>query len=411
MTYAPLQPAQTLPGEATRAPKLVNHLIWLMMAMSSISFIEPSPSDIFLIPLMLVVFVTGFRILPAHVPIIFLMLMRMFSEIFALMPFLNDPDAVTYVVYTVVVSIVCLFCVVLFSSNTQDRIRYFLNGYLASCLIASTFAIAGYFDIAGMAERFSPYGRAFGSFKDPNVMGSYCTLGAVYALQLVLLQKSRHVALLSFCFLYVFAGILLTFSRGSLAALVLSVLMLVFFSYTTSHSRPLRRRITIGLMAMFGLLALGLAILMSNPEFRELLFQRAALVQDYDGGETGRFGSQLRSIPMLLDRLLIGFGPLQFRHVFELEPHNSYISAFANSGLAGGFTFFALVGLTSFVGFRLCIKASPYRSAAHVIWPPLFGHFLQGFQIDIDHWRFFYVAIGAIWALEAVRVEWAKRQV
>ena len=71
---------------------------------------------------------------------------------------------------------------------------------------------------------------------------------------------------------------------------------------------------------------------------------------------------------MLLERFG-GFGPLRFRLFFEMEPHNSYVGAFANSGWIGGFLFFLLVGVTAYVGLRLMFTSSPSQRQAQVIVP------------------------------------------
>ena len=54
-----------------------------------------------------------------------------------------------------------------------------------------------------------------------------------------------------------------------------------------------------------------LTIALSVPAIRDMFFERFSLNQYYDVGETGRFGDQARSVPMLLERMF-GFGPLQF---------------------------------------------------------------------------------------------------
>ncbi len=36
----------------------------------------------------------------------------------------------------------------------------------------------------------------------------------------------------------------------------------------------------------------------------------------------------------------------------------------------------------------------------------MIGLFLQGFQIDIDHWRFVFFLLGAVWGLDASRRRW-----
>ena len=394
---------------AHRFEKAVGVLQWITIFFGAISFFEPSPGDIFFLVLILLWFFNGFSVHAAVIPIIAIMLVRIFSEVFMLFPYMTDPDATSYVFYSAVVTVIFLFFVLFFSNNTKRRVEIFLNAYLLSCVFASAFAIVGYFDIAGLQDKLAPAGRALGTFKDPNVMGSYCTLGAAYAMQLVLLKKTRHTVLAACAFFFISAGVLLTFSRGSWGALVVSVLMLVYYSFATNKSAAVRGRVAKVFLALTAMVVAGLLLALSNSDFRELLFQRAALVQEYDGGETGRFGNQIRSIPLILDRLWTGLGPLQYRKVFDLEPHNAYIGGFANSGIFGGFAFIGLVLTTSFVGFRLCWRASPYQQMAHVIWPPMLGHFIQAFQIDIDHWRFFYVVLAAVWGLEVARQRWVHR--
>jgi hypothetical protein len=132
------------------------------------------------------------------------------------------------------------------------------------------------------------------------------------------------------------------------------------------------------------------------------------VTQEYDVGETGRFGNQIRSLSMLLDRFW-GFGPLRFRVIFDLEPHNSYIGAFANTGWLGGLLFVLIVGITSFVGWRLMFRASPFQRRAQVFVPVLLAFFGQAFQIDIDHWRHVLMLLGVVWGLEAARKKWEDR--
>jgi hypothetical protein len=43
-----------------------------------------------------------------------------------------------------------------------------------------------------------------------------------------------------------------------------------------------------------------------------------------------------------------------------------------------------------------------------VVWCATFVFFLQALQIDIDHWRMFFVTFGAVWGIEAARVKWLE---
>jgi hypothetical protein len=174
--------------------------------------------------------------------------------------------------------------------------------------------------------------------------------------------------------------------------------------FTAENAKAQRR---IAAFAIVGTVFVGLVILalLTIDETREIFLERASLTQDYDAGETGRFGNQFRSFPMLLERAA-GFGPLRFRLVFGLDPHNSYIGAFANGGWIGGLLFLLIVGTTVWIGIRLMFKRSPYQRLAQVYFPALMAFYLQAFQIDIDHWRHVYLMLGCIWGLEAARQKW-----
>jgi hypothetical protein len=111
-------------------------------------------------------------------------------------------------------------------------------------------------------------------------------------------------------------------------------------------------------VAAAALAAVAVAGALSVTDIADRFEDRAQLTKDYDEGVTGRFGNQLRSIPMLIERPN-GFGPLRFRLFFGLEPHNSYIGGFANGGWIGGFSFLFLVLAFSWC-WRPAISASDY---------------------------------------------------
>jgi hypothetical protein len=169
----------------------------------------------------------------------------------------------------------------------------------------------------------------------------------------------------------------------------------------------MRRRIIIWIVGALLAGALVLIAILSIDSVRELFLQRLqAPGEEYDDP---RFMNQLHSLPLLLDRPN-GFGPLRFRLWFDLEPHSSYVNAFASYGWFGGFMFLILVATTTFVGFRLALVRSPFQNFALVVWPALMAFLLQGFQIDIDHWRHVYLMLGMIWGMEAARMRWLQRQ-
>ncbi len=385
--------------------KFLNGFLWVFISLGSFSFIEPSPYDILSLLIVPVWFFGGFKVHRSVVPLVFVLFLYNIGGFFSLVPYFNETDPKIWIFYSVYLGLTGIFFALFFAEDTQKRVDICLKAYLVSCLFAATLAVIGYFDVADTAKWFSPEGRAMGPFKDPNVMGSYTIFGYIYLLQLLLLGKAKRPMLALLGALVLLLSIFLSFSRGSWGATVMATLLTTFFCYVTATDRKLKRRIVILFVAFLAASAIAIVAALSIDQISDMLGQRAKLEQEYDGGVTGRFGNQKRSIPMLLDRPN-GFGPYRFNLIFQLEPHNSYIGAFSAYGWLGGFSFLTLVSMTTFVGFRLSLKQSPYMHQAQIVWTALFMFFLQAFQIDIDHWRFVYLMLGTLWGLETARRRW-----
>lgn len=385
--------------------KFLDGFLWVFIALGSFTFIEPAPYDLLSLAIVPLWAIAGFRIHRSIVPLFVLLALYLVGGFFSLVPWFGAENSSVWIFYSVYLSISALFFAIFFGERTERRVQICLDAYLASCLFAAVLGVIGYFDIAGTSKWFAPEMRATGPFKDPNVMGSYTIFGYLYLLQLLLLGKARRPWLVIPGALLLLLAILLSFSRGSWGATIVATLMTTGFAYLTSPEKRIRRRIVLLFAAVVALAVIALAGALSIEQIREMLSNRAQLAQDYDSGVTGRFGNQLRSIPMLLE-LPNGFGPYRFNLFFGLDPHNSYISAFASYGWLGGFAFLLLVATTSFVGFRLCLAPSPYMAYAQIVWTALFMYFLQAVQIDIDHWRFVFLLLGLLWGLEAARQRW-----
>lgn len=397
--------AQAASGEALRFDyeKLVSVSVFIFVACGAIGVIEPSPYDFASLVAMPLWFFGGFSIHRSFLVFGFLILLFNIMGFLALIPYWDNADSALYQYQSAYLVLTGLFYALYMGNRTSARVETCLAAYTAGSIVAAICGILGYFDIAGLGgEVFAHAGRASGAFKDPNVLGSYLVLPIVWLTQNLMLGRARSVLLTSAALLVVFLGMFLAFSRGSYGATVIAMGLMIASVYRASRDLKMKRRIVIASAAALAMIVALTALLLTIPETRELFELRTAAVQDYDAGETGRFGNQLRSIPMLLDRFM-GFGPLRFRLVFNLEPHNSYIGAFANNGWLGGFMFFLLVGVTAWIGLRMMFTSSPAQRQAQVVVPTLLALFLQGFQIDIDHWRFVFFLLGAVWGLEAQR--------
>ena len=388
--------------------KLVNGFFWLTVASGSVVFFEPSPYDILILITLLLWWIGGFTIHRAILPFVLFLSLWTLGGFVSLIPYWNEPDPVSFMFHTLFISTTGLFYALFLSNQTSRRAELLLSAYAVSCVLASVIAVTTWLSAFDGSGDWVKDGRAMAPFKDPNVLGSYMVTGALYLIQRLLLGRFRFWWLVVPSLAMILAALFLSFSRGSWGAMVVSTVMVVGFLIKTADTRRMRLRVLAGATGVILAVFVGLMGVLSVPDVRDFFFDRAQAAQDYDSGPNGRFGNQQRSIPMLFD-LPNGFGPLRFRITFGLEPHNSYINAFASNGWLGGFAFISLTFATFFVGFRQCLTRHPWLRQAQVLFSSTFVYFAQGLQIDIDHWRMFYVSLGAVWGIEAARRRWLAR--
>jgi O-antigen ligase len=385
--------------------RLATVLLVAFIFFACFAFSDTSPYDVVAIPTILLWLCLGLRLHRGMLPLLGLLILYVSAITVALLPYIDQPLPVTWTIQLAYLAITGVFFAMLFADGTQARMELALKTFVASCLLSSAFGIVGYFGFIPTEDLFYKYGRASGTFQDPNVFGSFLTLGALYLMHGLLLGTTRRPILSSAVLMVIVAGIFLSFSRGSWGGTLIAVAVMVASVYASTRSPVLRRRIvTLTVLALAGT-AIAIVGLMSIGDTAEMFSKRAAVTQDYDTGETGRFGNQIRGLNMLVDEPL-GMGPLRWRLIFALEPHNSYIGSFANGGWVGGVAFIGLVLTTSFVGFRLMSRDTPFRRHAQIVWPALLMFFLQAAQIDIEKWRHVYMMLGMVWGLEAARLRW-----
>ena len=377
-------------------------LFSLFIFFTCFTFLRPSPYDFTAIPTLLLWIVLGLRLHRGALPFLVLLLLHHIGVIAALIPYLSEPDPTLWTLQSLYLMVTGVFFVMFFSEETAKRVTLATDAYIASCLFASVCGIYSYFAPAGIL--FTMDGRAAGVFEDPNLLGSFLTVGIIAVLRRLIAGETRRPLLSTAGLLLMLTALFLAFSRGAWGATAFGAVLAVAFTYRSS-GRRIRRRIAILVGAGAFVMAGGLAALTLDQAIADTLTDRFTLTKDYDEGVTGRFGNQMRSIPLLMERPN-GFGPLRFRLRFGLEPHNSYIGGFANGGWLGGFAFLGLVVLTTIVGVRLCLVPSPYRSLAQGIVPPTLMFFMQAFQIDVEHWRHVYILFGMVWGLECARLRW-----
>jgi hypothetical protein len=381
--------------------------LWLMFASGWLVIVEPAPTDLMFVPVLLFFLFSGAAIHIAVAPVILFLLLYNLGGFTSYLEVANQTKATFFVITSVYMAATAILIALIVPGDPLGRFRTIRNGWIVAAVIASINGLIGYFGLFGMGEAWAPISRAQGTFKDPNVLSTFLIGPALFLIQGFLLGTQRWRLVSAASLLVILAALFLAFSRGAWMSFLASALLLVLVSFIVSETSRMRLRIVVFVVA--GAVAAGilLAILLSIPKVQDLFLQRASLLQDYDAGETGRFGNQLRAIPMLLERPL-GFGPTYFRHYFNADPHNVYINAFSSYGWLGGFSYLLLCFSTVAAGWKVMFTRTPWQHAGIVVFLPLFTTMLQGVQIDTDHWRHFYALLGLTWGLFAATVMWQQ---
>jgi hypothetical protein len=398
----------TLPSQRTVAlpfDRVREWIVWLWFASSFVVKIEPAPTDALFFLAFGLFAVTRIRIPAPLVLIAGLLLIYNLGGFLSMIPVKDLPKTNQFVITSVYMAVSALFICAILTEETNRRLRVIFNGWIVGAVIASLLAITGFFT---QSDYLLVAGRATGLFKDPNVLSTYLNLPAILLIQRLLLNDTRSKIVTLGMLMAILAALFLSFSRGAWASQLFSITLLFALTYLLSGSDTVRLKVVSAIIGGGICLGLMLAVLLSIPEVRALFIERASLQQSYDVGETGRFGSQLRSVPLLLQRPL-GFGPLQYASYMGQDPHNTFLNAFASYGWLGGITYLAMIILTLAVGLRTAFTRSPWQAASIAVFASSSALILQGIQIDTDHWRHFYWLLGLTWGLFSATLIYSRR--
>ena len=233
------------------------------------------------------------------------------------------------------------------------------------------------------------------------MLGAFLILPALFVLQSVVSDRFGKAFRSAIAFGIMSLAILLAFSRAAWGGLVLTSAFMLALMVLTSRSRgaALAHRRDDASLAVVGAVLL-LAVLLSFDSIAEMFKQRASFDQSYDEGRFGRFGRHILGAEMALD-LPFGIGPLQFHNYFPEDTHNSYLNAFMSGGWISGVCYPALVFITVIMGFRYIFVRVPWQRAYLAIFAAFLGTVGESFIIDTDHWRHFWMMLGAMWGMFA----------
>ncbi len=402
-------PASAMPqvAAAPLTERILLVVLFVAVLTSSVAFIEPSPHDLLMGVLAFTCVIAGVRFQRLLAVPLLLLLAWNFAGMMALIPVIGEEKTIQYAATSVYLAVAAMVFACLFANNTMSRLATMRIAYTLSAVMVGLAGISGYFNLfPGADQLFAPFGRALGSFKDPNVFGPFLIWPMMFVVYRMLTSRIGFGDLIVAAIL-LFA-LLLSFSRGAWLHFAVSSLVLVALAFLTAPTPQVRLRIVA--LSALSLLALAvlLAILLSFDAIGEMFRERAQLIQSYDVGEGGRFRLQELALSSVLN-FPNGMGPFEFARVHGLQQHNVYLQAFLVYGWAGAMAYFLLLLSTLWVGLRTALVRTPWQPYIIAAFAAFLGEVAEGFVIDSDHWRHFFLLLGMIWGLTAATFRSAQQ--
>jgi hypothetical protein len=396
--------AEGFPPSVTSAPRVIalqRTLVWLVGASGAIVFIEPSPYELVTLAATVIFFATGLRLRLVFMPLLLLLFLLNVGYTIGAVPFLDKSEVANWIATSWYMAFTVIFFAMVVSEDTAARLDMLRRGLIVGALIAAVAGIAGYLNLVpGGHDLLTLYERARGTFKDPNVLGAFLILPALFVLQSVVSDSFRKSFRSTIALAVMALAILLAFSRAAWGGLAITSAFMLALMVLTSQSRAQRSRIIVMSVVAVIIVVMLIAALLSFDSIREMFQQRASFDQSYDEGRFGRFGRHILGADMALD-LPFGIGPLQFHNYFPEDTHNSYLNAFMSGGWIAGVCYPALVFITVIFGFRHVFVTVPWQRAYLAIFAAFLGTVGESFVIDTDHWRHFWMMLGAMWGMFA----------
>lgn len=396
--------AEGFSPSVTSAPRVIalqRTLVWLVGASGAIVFIEPSPYELMTLAATIIFFATGLRLRLVFMPLLLLLFLLNVGYTIGAIPFLDKSEVANWIATSWYMAITVIFFAMVVSEDTAARIDMLRRGLIVGALIAAVAGIAGYLNLVpGGHDLLTLYERARGTFKDPNVLGAFLILPSLFVLQSVVSDGFRKSFRSTIALAIMALAILLAFSRAAWGGLAITSAFMLVLMVLTSQSRAQRSRIIVMSIVAVVVVMVLIAVLLSFDTIREMFQQRASFDQSYDEGRFGRFGRHILGADMALD-LPFGIGPLQFHNYFPEDTHNSYLNAFMSGGWISGVCYPALVFITVIFGFRHVFVPVPWQRAYLAIFAAFLGTVGESFVIDTDHWRHFWMMLGAMWGMFA----------
>jgi O-antigen ligase len=375
-------------------------LVWLSVASGAIVLTEPAPVDLLTMALIVLLPIVG--LVTIRPPLVVFLAVWLLAAAGAFISSITALDVAKSTIHSVI-SVYLYSAAFVFAAfivkKPEAHTRLILNAYQWAAVIAATAALTGYFDLFPAArELFTKFDRASGTFKDPNVFAPFLVPALVGTLHQIVTRPLHRAILPAAIWLFLALALFLSYSRGAWINLAFATAIYGYFSFVLAPTNRQRlKMIALGLLGAFAVVVAFTAVLQNDSISRQ--FDSRATSQTYDEGPDGRFGGHVKARSTILDNPW-GIGAGTFTETIHPEDvHHVYLSMFLNAGWIGGLVFTLMTLATCLFGLRHLFRRTRTRPLFLVAYAAFVAVAFEGFVIDIDHWRHFYLLMAIIWGL------------
>lgn len=365
----------------------------LIVFLGAFVIVEPAPYELALVVLTVGWVIAGLRVDRYLLPLLLLLVTYVVGGLIGLTMVESFGDPIVYIGTTTLLAASAILFAAIIAVDPGRRFQVVINAYVIGAVAASVIGILGYFS---GSEFFTLYGRARGTFQDPNVFGPFLVLPFSYLIYSIFTAEARRPLLNAACAFVMLIALFLTFSRAAWGMTAFVVPLVAVIAFVNHRNGTARARLILYATVGAVLGGVAIAVVVSLPGTSDLFAERAQLVQTYDAGAYGRFERQLQGFLLILERPF-GVGPFQFAEIFGGDEHNMWLKGFTVYGWLGGFAYIALVVWTVVITIPLLFKRRPWQPIIICAFSAYLGHLIVHNVIDNDHWRHLFLIYGILW--------------
>lgn len=369
----------------------INFLILLNIGLLFISLIEPSPSDILF--LCMVVFAFKER------EVILIKMKRQRLYFFFMYAFLiiSSLSLINVVIltpslkyYLITLYLICYgFIIFCFSDETNYRLIF--RVYIIGSSIAAFLGILGSLGLGSGILAYDAL-RTKSLFKDPNVFGPYLIPAIIFLINNIKEKKIFKSVPLSIILLAVnFVGLVLSFSRGAYISFAIALSLYLMLNIKTINLKK-----TLKFILIFSLVICSVWFIFLSGGWKEFFISRIGL-QTYD---SSRFAAQAKGLALSLTHFL-GFGPGEFENTIflysgeSISAHSLYVRTLVESGLLASILFFSSFIYIIIQLFHINRKGNiDNKILASIFLSIMAGILVNSLVIDSIHWRHLWLFAG-----------------